>query len=57
MFTKATQPLDMRVSDYLDHGNNTTDSSNLVRGTTGNVEDEFALSESLYLKTKLKVTM
>ena len=39
---KATQPLDMRFSDYLDHGNNTLDTSNLVRGTTGNVEDEFA---------------
>ena len=38
----GTKNLDMRFSDYLDHGNNTLDTSNLFRGTTGNVEDEFA---------------
>lgn len=38
----ATQPLEMIVSDYFDHSENTTFSSDLVRGYTGNVEDDFA---------------
>ena len=39
---KETQPLEMIVSDYFDHSENTTFSSDLVRGYTGNVEDDFA---------------
>lgn len=38
----ATQPLEMVVSDYHDHSENTTDSTDLIRGYTGNVEDDFA---------------
>jgi hypothetical protein len=48
----STQPLEMVVSDYHDHAENTTDSSDLIRGYTGNVEDDFAFIGKFYFLKK-----
>lgn len=52
---KETQPLEMIVSDYLDHGDNTENSTELVRGTTGNVEDDFAFVGKFRFKDKIEM--
>lgn len=48
----STQPLEMVVADYHDHAENTTDSTDLISGYTGNVEDDFAFIGKFLFRKK-----
>lgn len=52
----VTQNLSMVVSDYFDHSQNITDSSELVAGYSGNVEDDFGFVGKFRVPKKSEIT-